>query len=428
MEIVFNPTAIQLIGATIILTVVIQVITMLTVSFRRLSAENEYQRLTLEALQTRLDTALVAHRYERDTAEKGWNGYRKFQVHRKVQEAEGVHSFYLTPHDGKPLAPFYPGQYLTFGLKIPSEQKSVVRCYSLSESARQEKYYRITVKKIPPLPDLPDGRPGLSSSFFNDVVKEGEIVDVQAPSGQFYLPSDQEKPVVLIGGGIGITPVLSMLNTLCDSGYSKEVWFFLGVQNSSEHVMKDHLEQLSNKFSNLHLHVCYSRPLEGDILGKDYQTEGFVSVKLFKELLPSNNYDYFICGPPPMMNSLTADLYEWRVPKENVRFEAFGKATVANAVKNDPNKRASDKVTSEITFVKTGKTIEWTSASGAILDLAEANGIHLDCACRSGSCGTCILAIKEGSVEHLIEPGFLVEEGSCLTCISTPVGNLVLDA
>ena len=428
MEFVLNPTVIQVIGAVIVVTVMVQTITMLTVSFRGLLAEKEHNRLISQDLQFRVDAALVAHRHERDTVEKGWNGYRKFEVHRKVQEVEGVHSFYLTPHDGKPPVPFYPGQYLTFGLKIPSEQNTVVRCYSLSDSARQEDHYRITVKKIPPPPDLPDGAPGLSSSFFNDVVKEGDIIDVQAPSGHFYLPPDQEKPVVLIGGGIGVTPVLSMLNTLCDAGNNREVWFFLGVRDSSEHIMKDHLERLAKEFSSLHLNVCYSQPLESDALGRDYQTEGFVSVKLFKELMPSNNYDFFVCGPPPMMNSLTADLYEWGVPKEQVHFEAFGKATVTNAVKNDPEEHASDKVASEITFTRTGKTIEWTSVAGTILDLAEANGIPLDCACRSGSCGTCITAIKEGVVENLVEPGFTPEEGSCLACISAPVGKLVLDA
>ena len=254
---------VQIVGAFILLAVTLQVLFMLVSSLRRREIENKQQNLSLEALRLNVNTALVAYNFEKAHVEQGWNGNRKFEIMSKVLEVEGIHSFYLAPHDGKPLPPFLPGQYLTFELKIPGESKPVIRCYSLSDSPNYPDYYRVSIKKIPPPRDDPDGQPGRSSSFFNDVLVEGDIVDAKAPSGHFHL-KQRELPTVLIGGGIGITPVLSMLNTLCEQEHKGEVWFFLGVRNSAEHFFKDHLETLDRAHENLHLRICYSNPLEED--------------------------------------------------------------------------------------------------------------------------------------------------------------------
>ena len=429
MDAVLNQGVVQVVGAFIVAAVVLQVMIMLTASIRRISSENEQNRLSQDNLVIRVDTALAAYHLERKTIEEGWNGHRKFEITMKTKEVEGVHSFYLSPHDGKPLPPFLPGQYLTFAFKVPDEPKPVVRCYSLSDGATNSEYYRITVKKIPPPPDTPDGNPGLSSTYLNDVAEEGDIIDVKAPSGHFHLKTERNRPLVLIGGGIGVTPVLSMLNTLCNTGFKGEVWFFFGVRNSAEHLMKEHLEAIASEHSNVHLHICYSQPLDDDVEGQDYQHQEFVSVDLFKKLLPSNNYDFYICGPPPMMESLTSALYEWGVPKDDVNFEAFGMATVKKAAKPEGELGTSAKPANiEVTFARSGKTVKWDDSASSILDLAETNGVAIDCACRSGGCGTCITAIKSGDVEYLVEPGHQPEAGSCLTCISVPAENLELDA
>jgi len=154
----------------------------------------------------------------------GWNGTRKFLVSKKVLEAKDQCSFYFSPHDGRKLPPFEPGQFLTFRLDIPGQKKQTIRCYSLSDSPKSD-YYRCTIKRVPPPRDS-DHEPGLSSNYFHDFVEEGKILDVRAPGGHFYLDTKRQTPVVLIGGGIGLTPVLSMVNHIIDTGSKRETWFF----------------------------------------------------------------------------------------------------------------------------------------------------------------------------------------------------------
>lgn len=370
------------------------------------------------------DTHLVLERKREQIkhSELSWNNFRKFEVVRKHLEAKDTRSFYLAPHDRRPLPPFQPGQYLTFKLDVPGQKKSVTRCYSLSDSPNNEDYYRITVKRIPPPRNDPDAPAGISSSYFHDVIMENDIINVMAPSGNFYLDTDRRHPVVLIGGGIGLTPVLSMLNYIVESGSKQEVWFFYGVRNGNEHAMKGHLERIDRENENVHLHVCYSAPDEGEELGKDFQYQGRVSVDLFKQLLPSNNYDYYFCGPPPMMNSLAEGLAEWNVPESSIHFEAFGAASVKK------KKTTTEKVSYDIKFARSGKTLNWNGESDSILEFAEDNDIEMSFGCRAGNCGSCSTAIKEGDVELVQEAGADCESGSCLTCVSIPKSNLVLDA
>jgi ferredoxin-NADP reductase len=355
-----------------------------------------------------------------------WAGIRKFVLEGKVLECESICSFYLKPHDGKPLPQFLPGQYLTFQFNIPGQARPTTRCYSLSDSPNHPDYYRITVKRIPPPRDQPDAPPGLSSSFVHHTLQAGDIVDVKAPSGHFYLDVEHHGPVVLIGGGIGVTPMISMLNYITELGSTRETHFFYGVRNSTEHVMKDWLKAKANEHENIHLHVCYSNPLPDDEEGEDYQYQERVSVDLFKQVLPSSNYDYCICGPAPLMDSVTADLKTWGVPESKVHFEAFGPASVKRVAKS-----VDESVTFlgvEITFARSGKTLAWDGTSPSLLEFAEANGIAMDSGCRAGNCGTCVTAIRSGEVEYLTEPGSAVENGTCLACISIPKTALSIDA
>ena len=278
---------------------------------------------------------------------------------------------------------------------------------------------------------MPDVPPGLSSNHFHNNVNEGDIIDIKAPGGHFFMDTTKQTPVVLIGGGIGLTPVLSMLNQIVESGSKRETWFFYGVRDSNEHVMKEHLEQIARENENVRLCICYSRPKDTDVEGKDYQYAERVSVDLFKRILPSNNYDFYMCGPPPMMNTVVPDLEAWGVPEKHVHFEAFGPATVKKT-KTKENKEATEASSAsagvQITFAKSGKTLDWDPDIGSILDFAEENDIDIDFGCRAGNCGTCITAIKDGEVDYLNEPGAEPEAGSCLACISVPKGNLSIDA
>jgi ferredoxin len=176
---------------------------------------------------------------------------------------------------------------------------------------------------------------------------------------------------------------------------------------------------------NVNLKIFYSRPGEKDLKGDDYHVEGRVTVENFKPMLPSNNYEFYICAPPPMVKDLRAGLTSWGVPKTSVHFEAFGPATVKKIIAET---KTEDAPKINISFTKSGKTLPWNPNLMSLLELAEKNGIPLDSGCRAGNCGTCLTAIKSGEVIYLAEPGSLPEAGSCLACIAVPKGDLTLDA
>lgn len=388
------------------------------------------RRRKMQLLEERVQSAREEIRARREELERqrretdlSWSGHRKFEVARKevASPDDMIRSFYLVPHDQRPLPSFEPGQFLTFELDVTrpdGTRDSVVRCYSLSDSPDPD-YYRISVKRLLP-PEDEDAPPGIASNHFHDEVEEDDILDVEAPSGQFYLDRTHDRPVVLIGGGVGVTPMMSMLNHIVESGSKREVHFFHGVGNSAEQMEKEHLEQVALENENISLYSCYSDPLESDVEGEDYFHEGWVTVDLFRDVLPSNNYEYYICGPPPMMKALFSDLRDWGVPEKDIKFEAFGPASIKE---EDGELEPAD-----VTFARSGQTCRWEDDSQTLLELAEENGVAIDFGCRVGNCQTCLTAVKEGDVDYLREPDERPEEGSCLTCIGVPDGDVVLDA
>jgi ferredoxin-NADP reductase len=364
-------------------------------------------------------------------ADRAWNGFKEFVVQRRVIE-DGMASecsFYLVPADAKPLPPFRPGQYLTFKLPIgdpaTGQTKTVVRCYSLSDSARPD-YYRVSIKRVPPPPDKPGVPPGLSSNYFHDHVKEGSRLLVKAPSGHFHLMEPESLPIVLVGGGIGITPMLSIINTVLASGSLRQVWLYYGVRNSTEPVMKEHLRALAAAHPNFHLHVCYSKPGAADVEGVDYEHRGHVDLPLLRSTLRLARYQFYVCGPKPMMETLLPALQEWGVDSSDIFYESFGPATLVQHEKSAPEAVTAQPIT--VTFSKSGKRIPWDASADSLLELAESNGVEVQSGCRAGSCGSCQTRIDTGEVEYNQQADADVEPGHCLLCITIPKGDLTLAA
>src|SRR5262249_4749589 len=152
----------------------------------------------------------------------------------------------------------------------------------LSDSPKPD-YYRVSIKRNPPPRQGPGNLAASVSNFFHDHVKEGDILDVKAPGGGFYLDMTRHSPIVLIGGGVGLTPVVSMLNAVVDAGSQREVWFFYGVRNRDEHVMREHLVNVAREHPNVKLNICYSDPTDKCVHGTDYQHAERVSADLFKK-------------------------------------------------------------------------------------------------------------------------------------------------
>jgi len=321
-----------------------------------------------------------------------------------------------------------PAQYLAIRLYIPGRDKPRVRCYSISDGPHRSDYYRVTIKKEKSPPDRPDLPPGAASSYFCDALKEGDILNVKAPAGHFFLDMSKTNPIVLIAGGVGVTPLLCMANAIAASGSKRETWFFFGVRNTQEHIHKAELEKLAAGNENIHVHVCYSRPAPNDVKGRDYQQEGRVSIELLKELLPSNNFEYYLCGNGAFMKSITDGLEAWGVPAKDVYFEAFGPATVKKKTAVPAATETAFLSKLQVTFSRSAKTVHWEQSAGNLLDFARTQGVRIDSGCCAGGCGSCLVAIKSGSVDYLKPPDAEPEQGACLTCICRPKSDLVLDA
>jgi ferredoxin-NADP reductase len=190
--------------------------------------------------------------------------------------------------------------------------------------------------------------------------------------------------------------------------------------------MKEHLAELAMKHSNFHLHVCYSAPLEDDVEGVDYHHNGRVDVPLLRNTLDLMRYQFYVCGPKPMMESLIPGLEEWGVASGDIHYESFGPATLIKHEK--PALAATDAQTVNITFSRSGKSLTWEPAAGSLLEFAEANAVDVESGCRAGSCGSCQTALTAGEVEYSQQPDADIEPGHCLLCIATPKCDLVLEA
>ncbi|HJV84225.1 MAG TPA: 2Fe-2S iron-sulfur cluster-binding protein [Noviherbaspirillum sp.] len=361
-----------------------------------------------------------------------WSGYREFRVQRKEFEDrnQSICSFYCVPVDGQALPPFKPGQFLTFRLNVHTgrDAKSIVRCYSLSH-APDPGYYRVTIKRMGPPHGKPELPPGVSSNYFHDQVEVGTVLTVKAPSGHFYLRDVDQSPVVLIGGGIGITPMLSMLETTLSLTPGREVWLFYGIRNGREHIMKAKLCDLAQRHPNFHLHVCYSRPEPEDIPGRDFQHASHVNIGLLRQTLNLRPYHFYICGPRQMMESLVPALADWGVDPDCIHYEAFGPSTVpklTKASKEPPAPRPAAAALPKVRFAASAIERQWDTRADSLLEFAEDLGLSVPSGCRAGSCGSCQTKIVSGEVETSKEPDFDVTTGCCLLCISKPKSDLVL--
>ncbi len=359
-----------------------------------------------------------------------WPGTRPWRVReRHLEDPAGTQcSFVLEPLDGSAPPSFRPGQFLTFVLDVadpqaPGGRRPVTRCYSLSDGPGHA-HYRVTIKRVGAPADHADWPAGLASNHFHDQVGVGDVLQVRAPSGHFHIDEDASVPAVLIAGGIGITPMVSMLDWLERHQPDRPVHLFYGLRHGREHAFGSHLQALQARHPALRLHVVYSRPDETDRPGIDHQHVGHVDLALLQRTLPHGRHRFFICGPATMMATLVPALKDWGVPDEDVRFEAFGPASVPRPSRSD--EPSSAPVT--IRFQRSGRELAWDGQDASLLDFAERHAVPIDAGCRSGGCGTCATRLIEGRVAYAHTPDHDVPAGHCLPCVARPLTALVLEA
>ncbi|MUG71286.1 NO-inducible flavohemoprotein [Paenibacillus validus] len=266
---------------------------------------------------------IEAEMYENaERQEGGWPSFRAFRVERKVKESEVITSFYLVPDDGKAIAAFEPGQYVSVKIEIPGESHTHIRQYSLS-GAPGRPYYRISVKRE----DAIEGRPaGKVSVYLHEQIEEGEILWLSAPAGEFTLDRTDTRPVVLISGGVGLTPMISMLDTLVETDPKRQVTFIHAARNGNVHAMKAHVEEIAAQHPQVSVSWCYEQPTELDKAEGAFQKEGFIDLPWLQTVIPTRDAGFYFCGPVPFMKALNRALKDWGIMASDIHYEFFGPA------------------------------------------------------------------------------------------------------
>jgi len=344
-----------------------------------------------------------------ETAPTAASTWRKLTVSHIHDEAPGVRSFYLQAADGSLLAAFEPGQFLPIRLHVPGLAAPLIRTYTLSD-AHNGQYYRITVK-----------REGAASTWLHDNVAAGMEIEGKAPSGAFVLDRTSGRAVVLLSAGIGITPMVAMLNSFFTdkSGRAQpeHIHFIHGARRPEEHPFADELRNAAQSHSHLSVHFRESHADAGPV--------GRVDIDYLKSVLPFGDYDFYLCGPGAFMQDMYSGLRSLNVADDRIRFEAFGPASVKRtetampaaakaAAPRDPERA------SKVVFMRTHRDARWSPEDGSLLDFAEANGVAVASLCRSGVCGTCATRVLSGDVTYPVPCEGDIPAGHALICSAIP--------
>lgn len=244
----------------------------------------------------------------------GWTGWRAFEVVEKRQESAVITSFILRPTDGEPILRHKPGQYLTFSLDAPG-RPPMTRNYSIS-CAPNDETYRISVKR--------EARGQGGSRHLHDQVRVGDILRATPPAGDFYLAAKPQRPVVLLSGGVGLTPMVSIVETIAAHHPGLETHFVHGTMNSETHALDKHVRLLAKRHGAMTVSTFYNEPGPRDIVGLTHDVTGFITVNWLKDHVPLYEADIFLCGPVPFLKSIVAGLSLVGVAADRIHYEFFG--------------------------------------------------------------------------------------------------------
>ncbi len=344
-----------------------------------------------------------------------WAG--QLQVARIFQETPTVKTFRMVSTDRRRLPfTFKPGQFLTLSLQV--EGQEVRRTYTVSSPPTRTSYVEITVKRE---------AEGVASHYLHDQLHEGDLVAVRALAGSFTFTGTESESVVLIGGGVGITPMMSVLRSLLDHAWDHEIWLIYAVRTPRDIIYEKELIYLQERHPNFHVQIIVD-----DAAGTGWHgltgriTAGQLSA--FVPELPSRRV--YLCGPAPMMDAVRSTLEGLGVPQDQVLTELFS-TPVEQIERDEAAAMAQGACAAQVEFRVTGKTVPVT-ATQTLLDAAEAAGVKLDYSCRNGTCGTCRIKLVSGTVAMVHTDALLkgdVADHLILACQARPTSpELLIDA
>lgn len=245
----------------------------------------------------------------------GWNGWREFRIEQIVRESSVISSFILRPVDGRRVIEHKAGQYLTFWLEIPGHPP-VKRNYSISDAANGETY-RISVKREPQ---------GLASGWLHDHAQVGTMLKVAPPAGEFFLAEHPERPVVLLSGGVGLTPMVAMLETIAARHKDVQTHYIHGTHDRETHAMRDHVRTIAANAAAIEVVDFHQTPLSGEVAGRDYDHAGIITDEWLIANTPVGAADFYICGPRPFLRAAVSALSLAGVASDRIHYEFFGPA------------------------------------------------------------------------------------------------------
>ncbi|AWL95910.1 FAD-binding oxidoreductase [Bradyrhizobium ottawaense] len=374
-----------------------------------------------------------AQQTNRDTARvepgRSWKG--RLKICAIYQETPNVKTFRLQAPDGGaiPFA-FLPGQFLTYAIEI--DGKTVRRSYTIASSAAQAAYVETTIKRE-------DG--GLLSDYMHGQLKAGDLIEVAGPSGAFTFTGVEADSVVLIGGGVGITPLMAAIRYLSDIAWPGQIYLVYGAQTTEQFIFRDELEYLQRRMNNLHVAATMVRAAGTSWMG----SEGQVTAEFLTQAVPDlTRRRVHLCGPPGMMDALRKILIGLGVPREQIKTEAFGPARGAvpppgkvAAEAQMPATEASNQgaatigpATATIRFATSDRVVA-LPPDKSVLEVAEGAGVSIDYSCRVGVCGVCKTHLLQGNVTMEVQDALTADDkgnGLILACQARSVGDLVVEA
>ena len=371
-----------------------------------------------------------------------WSG--TLRVASIVRETPHVKTFRLVEPNGQAIPfTFIPGQFLTFAAQI--DGKTARRSYTIASPPSRNSYVEITVKREDE---------GELSRFLHDEVSVGSTLGVRGPSGVFTFDGGNADSIVLIAGGVGITPMMCVIRYLTDQSWPGEIFLVFAMRSTEEFIFREELEYLQRRYPKLHVAATAGARSEGTAwMG----LEGPITMDALVHAVPGiEKRRVHLCGPPPMMDAIRRILGELGVPESQIKTEAFGPATglvpppqlrpppppasvttllqkvegAAPAPEEGRQPEAVGPATATVAFARSAKSAP-LPPDKTVLEVAESIGVPIDYSCRVGTCGLCKTKLLAGQVSMEVRDALTDEDkaaGMILACQARSLANVTVDA
>lgn len=347
-----------------------------------------------------------------------WSDYCVSDI---VTQSSVIKSVYLKPQ-GHVVPAFKSGQFLT--IKLPIEGLDTIRTYTVS-SAPGDPIVRISVKRESARKDT--DRDGLCSSFIHDQLAVGDVIQAKAPCGTFTFDTQETRPAVLLAGGIGITPMVAMARHALIDGvrtrHIRPITFIGSAHNKEQRAFFDEINDIAAQSTGrIRSFWALSSVDSALVPGKDYHQRGRISAELLQAVLPLDDYDFYLCGPGPFMQSMYDMLRTLGIDNARIYSEEFGPASLRRDtdsadVEVNLKSGANEAV---VEFTRSQVEQAWTNDDGSLLDFAEAHGLNPEFGCRSGQCGACKVKLVSGEVTYRTKPSSPLDKSEILLCCAIP--------